>query len=267
MNCRSQIGWSKHMLIGGHIKEWDDVLFLKENRFAFGELVFSKPEDLDYWPQRTLEIADPEFFLVGHGPKEGPPNDIENLRTNYLPLLTRTIEAAGQMQMRLLTFHLWLDARFIKEEVLKEKLNLISDICRIADDLNITICLENLSERASDLSRAVNNNSTLGITLDIGHAQLLSEQNTSFEIIESLQPFIKHVHLHDNYGGAKARDDLHLPPGKGIIDIPGIMRQLMMCNYSGAITLELENHELRKAREWLISVIHSINENSCPSED
>ncbi|MBW1857069.1 MAG: sugar phosphate isomerase/epimerase, partial [Deltaproteobacteria bacterium] len=52
-------------------------------------------------------------------------------------------------------------------------------------------------------------------TLDIGHGQLLREENASFTIIKRYPDRIKHIHLHDNLGGNMPENDLHLPPGKG----------------------------------------------------
>ena len=42
-------------------------------------------------------------------------------------------------------------------------------------------------------------------------------KNASPDIIEHHFPRISHLHLHDNHGGVSPKDDLHLPPGEGIV--------------------------------------------------
>jgi sugar phosphate isomerase/epimerase len=49
------------------------------------------------------------------------------------------------------------------------------------------------------------------------------------------------LHLHDNMGMSveqKDEDDMHLPPGEGIIDWPDIMRRLKGAGYKGPVSLE-----------------------------
>src|SRR5882724_11343475 len=41
---------------------------------------------------------------------------------------------------------------------------------------------------------------SLGLHLDIGHANLMVEKNTTGEIIETYGSRLRHVHLHDNKG-------------------------------------------------------------------
>src|SRR5262249_23323227 len=50
----------------------------------------------------------------------------------------------------------------------------------------------------------------LGLHLDIGHANLRVEYNTTEAILKAHGPRLRHVHLHDNKGGTA---DLHLPLG------------------------------------------------------
>jgi len=63
------------------------------------------------------------------------------------------------------------------------------------------------------------------MTLDLGHGELLCEENRSLGFIEKFPERIKHVHLHDNRGGNSPTDDLHLPPGEGWLTSWGCLKR------------------------------------------
>jgi sugar phosphate isomerase/epimerase len=76
----------------------------------------------------------------------------------------------------------------------------------------------------------------LGLHLDVGHANLLVEYNTTDEILNAYSKRLRHVHLHDNKGGSA---DLHLPLGTGTVDTAYHVRALQAKGYDGMITLEV----------------------------
>ena len=125
-------------------------------------------------------------------------------------------------------------------------------------DMGVFISLENLSETAEDLANILDAIPELGITLDVGHGQLLSPTNTSFAIMDKLMNHIRHLHFHDNRGGGGVDDDLHLPIGDGIIDFRGIMKILLNKGYDQTLTLELENKDLIESRAKLKTMINDI---------
>jgi sugar phosphate isomerase/epimerase len=61
-----------------------------------------------------------------------------------------------------------------------------------------------------------------------------------------------HVHLHDNDG----RSDLHLPPGAGNIDWPGVIQALVDVGYDRTITLEVFSRD----REYVLQAKRKIEE-------
>lgn len=87
--------------------------------------------------------------------------------------------------------------------------------------------------------------SELALTLDIGHAQLLTDRNRSLDYLEQWPHRIRHVHAHDNRGGSKVEDDLHLPIGEGSIDFPSVLHALQKAAYSGTVTLEVPHEHLK----------------------
>lgn len=105
---------------------------------------------------------------------------------------------------------------------------------------SVTINLENLSETAEDMEPVLDEVPHLGITLDIGHANLYSAENKSIPMIRKLGKSISHVHLHDNFGGDSPKDDLHLPIGDGNVDFRSIFKALLRIDYDRTITLEVK---------------------------
>ena len=186
------------------------------------------------------------IYYLCHGPREGDPNNEKTLENVYLPKLMRIISIMPRLKMRLLTMHLWLDPRFVKSTMIRFKVDMLKRILLTAEDSNITVCLENMSENAEHLSPVFQALPSLRLTLDVGHAQLLTDTNTSFGFIEKFPERIAHIHLHDNLGGTSPAHDLHLPVGRGTVDFPRILDKLFQSGYEGTMTLELKPEEIRE---------------------
>ena len=133
----------------------------------------------------------------------------------------------------------------------QEKLRAIAELVQYAQASWVTVALENVSESAVELVEVRRAAPGLGITLDIGHGQICAERNRSLEIIEKLGQSIVHVHIHDNDG----IDDLHLPPGKGIIDLRNIVTKILRQGYDGTFTLEVGHEDLVSSRQHFQELI------------
>ena len=96
------------------------------------------------------------------------------------------------------------------------------------------------------------NHPRVGIALDLGHAYLASchYDYNLLDGIDAVRPYLKHIHLHDNYGRccasyekkqgellATGRGDLHLPIGWGKVP-PGKYSPALQ-DYRGVVTLEI----------------------------
>ncbi len=247
------------MLLGGHVRNSDDIVFLKENGFDFGEVVLKDIDARHYWSGLDVhQLTGPDFRLIAHGPREGDPTSLTNLWENYHPALRATIDTTALINANFLTVHLWMDPRYVSGHQIIEKKKAFKDLFLYAGSKGITLSLENLSETASNLAYALDEILSPSITLDIGHGQLLTLSNTSFEIIAQLSGKIQHVHAHDNSGGKGVKDDLHLPIGDGIIDFEAVLKALLASGYNNTITLELKRHELLVSRQRLVSIIERV---------
>lgn len=233
--------------LGGTARSPEDVVAIHELGLHFAEIPIADP---DKFPALIDTYSDLKkktgLYYLCHGPKEGDPNDVETLEGIYMPKLVQVLSIMPDLDMRLLTIHLWLDPRFLTHDAITYKVDFLKRLNKIATDAGITICLENLSETATHLAAVLKILPHLNLTLDMGHAQLLSKENTSYGFMKKHPGRIKHIHVHDNRGGNSPDDDLHLPVGEGIVDFKRIFQQLKEINYCGTMTLELRPWEIKQ---------------------
>jgi sugar phosphate isomerase/epimerase len=248
--------------LGGTARSPEQVVALYDLGLQFAEIPIKTADIfLDYEDTyRTLK-EDLGLYYLCHGPREGDPNDTEALEKTYLPKLIQILSVMPHLDMRLLTIHLWLDPRFVSQESIVYKIGILKRLIEKAQGMGITICLENLSETATHLSGVFKALPHLNLTLDLAHSQLLSKQNTSYGFIEHYPGKIKHVHVHDNYGGDSPGDDLHLPVGEGVVDFEGIFQKLKDIEYGRTITLELRPWEIRECLSYVKKLIRVDKEN------
>ena len=237
----------RRVRLGGTARSLEQVELLHRMGLQFAEITITNPSTFSRVVYEYKNMKEKlGISYVCHGPREGDPNDLRQLENVYLPKVLGILPLITELDTPHLTLHFWLDTRFVKKESIAFKIDLLGRIIREATDRGILICLENLSETASHLSAAFDVLPSLYLTLDLGHAQLLTEVNRSYVIIERYPERVRHVHLHDNRGGYSAQDDSHLPPGEGIIDFEKIFGKLSEMDYDRTISLELKPHEIER---------------------
>jgi len=243
-------------IIGGRAHSLADIHAIGNLGYPYAEISLYVPErvetDLD-----QLLILKEEYGItyLAHFPNEGNPLDVANLRENFVPTMTRLFELSAKLGIEKGTFHFWIDGRRIASDVISQKIELILNMAAAAKRLGIVLCLENLSETYKDFMPAFQSIPDLMMTLDIGHAQLLTQKNTSFGFIDHYFSRIAHLHVHDNLGGTSVKDDLHLPLGEGIVDYPGIFSLLKEKTYSSTITMEVKPPAMIKTKEKILKYI------------
>ena len=244
--------------LGGTARSPDDVRRLHALGLSFAEIPIS---DTGKFSNHIAAYQDLRkklgIYYLCHGPREGDPNNPETLENTYLPKLMRILAIMSELGMRLLTVHLYLDARFVSPELIDYKIGFLRRVINRAKEMGITICLENLSETALHLAPVFKALPDLGLTLDLGHAQLLAEKNTAIGFLDRYPDRIKHVHIHDNRGGNSPSEDLHLPVGEGIVDFEAIFQKLNKIGYQKTITLELKPAEIEKNLSKVMQLFRS----------
>lgn len=234
--------------LGGTARNPEDITVLHDLGLEFAEIPIGDLNKFKKNINKFLKAKEKtDLFYLCHGPREGDPNDVSSLKGVYLPRVLDILDIMPKLNMSLLTLHLWMDRRYVKAHVIDFKIELLRTIIDKAREIRIIICLENLSEDWHDLRRPFDELPHLYLTLDVGHAQLLRKKNTSFGFMQTYPDRIKHVHLHDNLGGYRPEDDLHLPPGRGIVDFKTIFTALYRAGYEKTATLELKPQEIKSS--------------------
>ena len=241
-----------NMLIGGRAHSLKEVTCVGEAGLDFAEINLFNPHHSFREIPPLLKLKEEfNFFFTVHGPEEGNPLDCQELKTKLLPQIKVLFDFAHELDVKLVTVHFWLDQRFIEKTVIMDKLAILEEMMNLALKKRITLCLENLSERPEDYEQVFRKFPQIGLTLDIGHGELLTAKNTSYSLIETYAERIKHVHIHDNYGGDTPADDLHLPLDQGNIAFKPILLTLCKSGYNRTITLEVPPQSLKQGKEIL----------------
>ncbi len=123
--------------------------------------------------------------------------------------------------------------------IIERNIQTIRDLLPTAQSLGIGLMIENLPgsfNTVAQVAELMEPIPELGLHLDIGHANLMSDHNTTDELLGAYGHRLRHVHLHDHKGGSA---DLHLPLGAGTLDTAHYVRSLQSSGYDGTITLEV----------------------------
>ena len=119
----------------------------------------------------------------------------------------------------------------------EEKTHILGGLQHGAAENGIVLCLENTEETIDVLKSVFMEVPELRFCLDIGHANLSSNDPLAF--LDAFNERLDHIHVSDNKGGDTERDDLHLPPGEGTIDFQRIFNGLKRQGYGKTVTLEI----------------------------
>lgn len=236
-------------VIGGRAHTLEEIRQVGEKGYPFAEINLNHPEEVQNQLDQLLELKK-EFGLdyLAHFPNEGNPSDLDNLEKNFIPRLKQLMSFAPTLGISKITMHFWMDKRWASEELITRKINMLKTLVEHASRYDLMICLENLTARQESFSMYFREIPNLKMTMDIGHGQLLSKENTSFGFMEHLFDKIEHVHVHDNLGGTSVHDDLHLALGEGIIDYPRILTMLNHKKYNSTITMEVKPADMARTK-------------------
>jgi len=249
------------MIIGGQIRSLEDIGFLEALGLQLGEVSLWEKSTRIYWIESGVSNRGGlNLKMMGHGPQEGLPNDLSNLWDRYFPALKESVDTCAAMAIGYLTIHLWMDARYVQPDILREKIDILTALVSYGKTRGVRIGLENLSECAEDLGPVIASVPDLAITLDLGHGQLLTERNTCFDIIERLAGSIAHLHLHDNHGGSGVNDDQHLPVGDGNVEFSAILAALVSHGYDGTMVLEVRKDDLELSARRVRTILSEIGQ-------
>ncbi len=237
--------------IGGRAHTFNEIIKVCDLGYPYVEINFNDPNEIKSILNPLLDIKKKyNVYFLAHFPNEGNPSDLDHLKNNFLPKIKKLIELCPRLGIKKATIHFWMDKRmeWASEKIITQKLILLSTLVAHAKKFDVTLCLENLSCRYDSFERFFNEIPDLRMTMDIGHAQLLTKENTCFGFMEHLFEKIANIHVHDNLGGNKVTDDLHLSLGEGIVDFPNIFSTLKKKGYQSTMTMEVKPNKMKKTQ-------------------
>lgn len=211
-------------------------------------------------------LEDRNLAVVGHTAYYLPLcSPFESIRKAAVEELKLCLEAFAQVGARWMNLHPdrqapMHDRRFIIER----NLQTIRELLPLSRDLNVGLMVENLPgsfNTVRQLGELLDVIPELCLHLDIGHANLLVDVNTTDELLARYGKRLRHVHLHDNKGGSA---DLHLPLGAGTVDTAHYIRSLQATGYDGTITLEVFTPDRRHLTYSMELLRRLWNESAAP---
>jgi sugar phosphate isomerase/epimerase len=238
------------MVIGGRAHTIEQIHEVGKLGYPFAEIDVKDPEEVKQQYDELMELKNLYgIYYLAHYPNEDNPMDAQVLKERFVPKMKELLELTRRLGIEKGTLHFWMDKRWAAPALIPQKIELLSEMVDYATQNNVILCLENLTERYDSFSVAFDAVPDLRMTLDIGHAQLLSKENTSFNFIKYLFNRIAHLHVHDNRGGKTVKDDLHLPLGEGVVDYPRILTMLNEKGYNSTITMEVLPKDMLRTRQ------------------
>jgi sugar phosphate isomerase/epimerase len=237
----------------------DEIRRFAAQGFEFIDLTLEPPTSAS-WKIKPAEIkrvlADAALKVVGHTAYYLPlASPFESLRRAALDEVRRCLTAFGEIGAKWVNLH--PDGHAPLHElnfVVERNLASIHELLPDAKAAGVGLMIENLPGRfnsAEQLAAMLDPIPELGLHLDIGHANLQTEHNTTGELIRRFGNRLRHVHLHDNKGGWA---DLHLPLGSGTVNAREHIHALRASGYDSTITLEVftpDPHYLLYSRDLL----------------
>ena len=222
----------------------DEIRWVAEMRLDFIDLTLEPPAAASWRVDgKRIRMALEECGLgvVGHTAFYLPlGSPFEEVRRAAVAELRRCLEIFAEVGAKWMNIHPdryapMHDRAFYIERDLQS----LRELMEVSKRLGVGLMIENLPgdfnnvEQLGDLLEPL---PELGLHLDIGHSNLMVEQNTAEQILARYGARLRHVHLHDNKGG---HADLHLPLGTGTVDAARHVRALKAAGYDGTITLEV----------------------------
>jgi sugar phosphate isomerase/epimerase len=237
----------------------EEIEWMGDMRLGFIDLTLEPPRAASWRvdPKAIRSALDRhQMDLVGHTAFYLPiASGIEEIRQGCVVELRRCVDVFAALGARWMNVHPDRHAPMHDRAFFIEKnLATLSELLPYAQSRGVGLMIENLPgdfNSARQLGDLFNPLPELGLHLDIGHANLLVGESTVDELLAAYGQRLRHVHLHDNKGGAA---DLHLPLGTGSVDVRRAVRALRACGYDGTITLEVftpDRHHLAYSRDLL----------------
>jgi len=191
------------------------------------------------------------------------------------------IEFTSKLEAEILVYH---DGNFKRTRqrsqhqdlARRKEIKALESLSNFASERGVQIGVENIGGSLEELVRMVGevDRENVGVTYDFGHAFLFysacGRKGGFLESIEKARPYLKHLHIHDNFGRLTSgfaldslttpyidrlpfgEGDLHMPPGMGKIPYNQIIP--LIKGYRGVVIMEIDPRYKDFYQEALISI-------------
>ncbi len=190
--------------------------------------------------------------IICHAPKGEPAKD----RAGILARSQRALLCAGMLGIPDMVIHPGGLPGWTNDDFDRFNIEYIRELLPFAEKSGTRILVENVGrwdeqfyvQSGKELFDFVEkvNHPLVQACLDTGHLSLEDDDNP--KAIRLLGKHLKGLHVQDNLGSLPIpvtdrawRQDLHLPPGLGIIDFDATVRALVDVGYEGSFNLEIES--------------------------
>jgi len=245
---------------------YDEIEWIGKNKFDFVELTIEKPNAYGFNTKRVVKLLRHyNLDIIGHTSSLLQICSLfERVRKTAVAELKFAMRILHNCGAKKMTIHLDTSAEGCSDE---DRINInkasLRELLLTAKKIDMQILVEHFDKifsRPATIDTILRELPQIGLTLDLGHANLFSRKCLIKNFISKFKGRISHVHISDNKGGFYPQDDKHLPLGKGNINWREVIPYLRRY-YNGAITLEVfgKKMDLLRSRKYLLQLLNKGN--------
>lgn len=217
-----------------------EIEWVGRNKFDFIDLFLEEdaatPEKINITKVKKL-LDKYNLDTVGHTAFYLPiGSPVKAFREAAVSEFERYLKVFSKLGVKYVTVHAnWPSSMFSWRKAIKFQVESLKKIVADGRKYKINIMYESLDtedDSIESVSEILKRVPGLYFHLDVGHTSIWGRKPEQF--IRKFHKKLKHVHLHDN----NLEKDLHLPLGKGAINLKKVIKFLKKY-YDGTITLEI----------------------------
>lgn len=187
----------------------------------------------------------------------GPIDRYRMTREMYLAVNLNQLDFMERLGMKTLVLHLPIDTQPDLAASIASARDALDVLVPRAREAGIVLAVENTYDpeqyNAPDFFQAIfdaYDEVEVGLCYDSGHALMTSEE----VLLERFTERLVAVHLHDNDG----QNDLHLPPGQGLVDWQNVRCTIQKSSFAGPVHLEVSRTEEGSPEDFLRQAYQAI---------
>ncbi len=222
---------------------YDELEWIGKKGFDFVDFTIepthSMPEQINVAKAKKI-MRKHGLGIVGHIGDWRLPKDSDYpcLRKESEQEMLRAIRLLKKLGAEKINFHAPVVGRSDPQVIYLRNRKLIRRVLKEAKKQKVHLMMENSPHNDSKnlklFLKLINEFPSLGIHIDVGHANLGLQRNLMYMLMKRYPERVLHLHFSDNYGN----EDNHIKLGAGRIPWTKIIKVLKKYGYDGTITVE-----------------------------